>query len=395
MSEIILKTKAFVENLLSNKLDANFLYHNLRHTQRVVKSTKELLDTVDLSAQEKEALLLASWLHDTGYTMGCQKHEENSCTIAREFLSGLNYSTQKIAAVEHYIMATERNASPKNISEKIIRDADSSHFAQKSYLETSELLKDELHALKIASYTPKEWQEANIKMFKQEHAYYTDHAKEHWQPKKEKNLKKIIKAKKENKAIIQKEALKAKLKSESPDRGIQTLYRVTLKNHITLSNIADTKANILLSVNAIIISLALSSLIPKLDNPSNSYLIYPTVIFIFFSVISMILAILATRPNVTSGAFTEEDIKQKKVNLLFFGNFHKMKLEQYQNAIKQMVKDKEYIYSSLTKDLYFLGLVLHKKYKILRWTYTIFMIGMVASVIAFATAFHYFGPVRV
>jgi len=287
--------------------------------------------------------------------MGCQKHEENSCTIAREFLSGLNYSTQKIAAVEHYIMATERNASPKNISEKIIRDADSSHFAQKSYLETSELLKDELHALKIASYTPKEWQEANIKMFKQEHAYYTDHAKEHWQPKKEKNLKKIIKAKKENKAIIQKEALKAKLKSESPDRGIQTLYRVTLKNHITLSNIADTKANILLSVNAIIISLALSSLIPKLDNPSNSYLIYPTVIFIFFSVISMILAILATRPNVT----------------------------------------KEYIYSSLTKDLYFLGLVLHKKYKILRWTYTIFMIGMVASVIAFATAFHYFGPVRV
>ena len=72
-----------------------------------------------------------------------------------------------------------------------------------------------------------------------------------------------------------------------------------------------------------------------------------------------------------------------------------MKLEQYQNAIKQMVKDKEYIYSSLTKDLYFLGLVLHKKYKILRWTYTIFMIGMVASVIAFATAFHYFGPVRV
>jgi len=231
MSEIILKTKAFVENLLSNKLDANFLYHNLRHTQRVVKSTKELLDTVDLSAQEKEALLLASWLHDTGYTMGCQKHEENSCTIAREFLSGLNYSTQKIAAVEHYIMATERNASPKNISEKIIRDADSSHFAQKSYLETSELLKDELHALKIASYTPKEWQEANIKMFKQEHAYYTDHAKEHWQPKKEKNLKKIIKAKKENKAIIQKEALKAKLKSESPDRGIQTLYRVTLKNH--------------------------------------------------------------------------------------------------------------------------------------------------------------------
>ena len=172
------------------------------------------------------------------------------------------------------------------------------------------------------------------------------------------------------------------------------MFRVTLKNHLTLSDIADTKANILLSVNAIIISLALSNLIPKLDNPSNKYLLYPTLIFIVFSVISMILAVLATRPNVTSGKFTKEDVEQKKVNLLFFGNFHKMELGEYEWAIQELVKDKEYIYSSLTKDLYFLGLVLNRKYKILRWTYTIFMIGTIVSVIAFGIAFRFFGPDR-
>ena len=53
------------------------------------------------------------------------------------------------------------------------------------------------------------------------------------------------------------------------------MFRVALRNHITLSDIADTKANILLSVNAIIISLVLSNLLPKLDNPSNHYLNFP------------------------------------------------------------------------------------------------------------------------
>ncbi|WP_298477495.1 Pycsar system effector family protein [uncultured Maribacter sp.] len=395
MSQIIEKAKQFVEDLLSNKLDSNFLYHNLRHTQRVVKSTKELLDSIDLPETEKEVLTLSSWFHDTGYTMGCDNHEESSCKIAREFLESVNYNADLINNVQECIMATKRFAEPQTIHEKIIKDADASHFAQSSYLETSEFLREELTCLNIADYTQKEWLNANIKMFKNEHVYYTDYAIKNWQPKKEKNLKKLLKEKKTEKEIAKKESLKAKYKTDSPDRGIQTLYRVTLKNHITLSNIADTKANILLSVNAIIISLALSNLIPKLDNPSNGYLIYPTVIFIIFSVISMVLAVLATRPNVTSGEFTEEDVNQKKVNLLFFGNFHKMQLEQYEWAINELVKDKQYIYSSLTKDLYFLGLVLNKKYKILRWTYTIFMIGMVVSVLAFAIAFRYFGPERI
>ncbi|MEH6512009.1 MAG: Pycsar system effector family protein, partial [Maribacter arcticus] len=223
---------------------------------------------------------------------------------------------------------------------------------------------------------------------------YTDYAKKYWLEKKDKNLRKLIKDKKSEKKIAKKERLKAKFKSESPDRGIQTLYRVTLKNHIALSDIADTKANILLSVNAIIISLALSNLIPKLDNPSNDYLIYPTVIFVLFAVVSMILAVLATRPNVTSGEFTKEDVENKNVNLLFFGNFHKMKLGEYESAIQEMLKDKDYIYNSLTKDLYFLGVVLNRKYTLLRWTYTIFMIGMILSVIAFAISFKFYGPDR-
>ena len=113
-----------------------------------------------------------------------------------------------------------------------------------------------------------------------------------------------------------------------------------------------------------------------------------------FSVVSMVLSVLATRPNITTGKFTKEDVEERRVNLLFFGNFHQMDLKEYEWALQEMVKDKDYVYSSLTKELYYLGVVLNRKYKILRITYNIFMIGMIISVISFGIAFRFFGPDR-
>ncbi len=393
MSEIVEKTKHFVSKLLTEELDSRFLYHNLRHTQRVVKSTKEFLNYYNLEEVENERLLLASWFHDVGHIKGWEDHEENSCEIAREFLKKNDYQSEGIEQVCSLIMATKMCNAPVNLMEEIIRDADISHFAKKSYWETTDFLKQELKELGIADYSAKEWRDKNIKMFRK-HNFYTDYAKEHWEEGKQKNLKQLLKEKKAEKKIAKKEALKAKYKSESPDRSVQTLYRVTLRNHLKLSDIADTKANILLSVNAIIISLVLANLLTKLDNPTNTYMIYPTFILILFSVVSMVLSVLATRPNITSGKFTKEDVEKRRVNLLFFGNFHHMGLEEYQSAVQELVKDKDYVYSSLTKDLYYLGIVLNRKYKILRLTYNIFMLGIIVSVIAFGIAFRFFGPER-
>jgi predicted metal-dependent HD superfamily phosphohydrolase len=393
-SEIIQLAKQHVTDLLENHLDERYLYHNLKHTQRVVKSTKELINACGITEEEGEALLLAAWFHDTGFTVSLDNHEEMGCVLAEDFLSQQGYSAEGTALVKRLILATQRYFEPETELEKIIRDADCSHFAKKTYWETTDYLREELALLDLEYHTHEEWLDVNIAFFKKEHQYYTEYARNAWQKGKDKNLKQLLKEKKAEIEIAKKEALKAKFKSDSPDRSIQTLYRVTLKNHLKLSDIADTKANILLSVNAIIISLVLANLIPKLDNPSNTYLIYPTVIFVLFSVVSMVLSILATRPNITSGEFTHQDVKDRKVNLLFFGNFHKMSLNDYEWAITELVKDKDYVYATLTKDLYFLGKVLERKYRILRVTYNIFMVGMIVTVIAFGVAFHFFGPDR-
>ena len=64
-----------------------------------------------------------------------------------------------------------------------------------------------------------------------------------------------------------------------------------------------------------------------------------------------------------------------------------MPLEDFQEGMTALMNDRDYLYKSLMKDLYFLGIVLEKKYKLLRIAYSIFMVGIIVSVIAFVIAF--------
>lgn len=388
MSELVQRTANFVTDLLNKKLDPNYLYHNLRHTQRVVKNTKVLIDnTQDLSTEEQEDLLMAAWLHDTGYVVDAAHHEAESCKIASEVLQKENLSTDRIEHICNMIMATNLDREPVALTEKILRDADCSHLGRSSFPDTSELLRMELLRRGVGDYSASEWRQENIKLLSAGHRYYTPYALSHWQEGKEENLKALLEEEKKEAKKGKKEKLKAKYKYEYSDRGVQTMYRIALSNHLRLSSIADTKANILLSVNAIIISVALSNLIPKLDNPSNKFLVIPTMVLLFSSVISIIFAIMATRPNVTTGKFTPEDIKNKKVNLLFFGTFFSMPYDQYQSAINDLIRNNDDIYEALTRDLYNLGAVLGRKYRLLRTTYTVFLLGTIVSVITFILAY--------
>ena len=395
MSNIINEVEKFVYNLLSEKLHANYVYHNLSHTQRVVEKTIEISEDSNIKGDDLDNLTIAAWFHDVGFTVSDENHEEESIKIASEFLKLHNFSEDRIAAIGNLILATKMNSIPKNKLEEVLRDADSAHLASSNFFDYTSLLRKEWELVLEKTYSNKEWIALNLAFFTQKHRYYTEFALRNWSKTKDKNLAKLLKnqkkLKKENKKFRQKkEALDIKKnKSIVPERGVETMFRVALRNHITLSDIADTKANILLSVNAIIVSLALSSLLPKLDNPSNSHLFVPTIIFVGFTVISIILSILATRPNVTEGKFTKDDVAKRKVNLLFFGNFHQMKLNDFEWGISEMMQDRDYLYGSLTKDLYYLGLVLNRKYKILRITYTVFMTGIIVSVIAFAVSFSF------
>jgi len=147
---------------------------------------------------------------------------------------------------------------------------------------------------------------------------------------------------------------------------------------------ADSKANILISVNAIIISVILSVLLRKIE--TETHLAIPTFIFLGFSVATIIVSIMATRPKVTQGRFSREDVMNKRTNLLFFGNFFRQTLDEYRWGMGTMLNDADYLYGSLVEDIYFLGVVLGRKYRLIRLAYNLFMIGIIVSVIAFVVA---------
>lgn len=381
------EVRNYVFNLFKNELPNEFVYHNFDHTVDVVNAAFEIGTAEKISDKEMEALLLGAWFHDVGNIKGYANHEEESKKIVSKYLNDKNFDEAKLAVILGLIDATKMPQQPKTKLEKIICDADLVHLGRKDFKEKSELLKLEWDLIGFKDVSEADWCCEN-ENFLTTHSFFTDYAYEKFNHQKNKN---ILKLAKEMKKMEDKGKEKPKNKKEKkelkPDKGIETMFRVTLRNHIKLSDIADTKSNILLSVSAIMMSIVLTTLVPKLDKPDNYYLIYPTAIFLFITVSTIIFSILATRPKVTSGNFTKEDVANKKVNLLFFGNFYKMSLEDFQDGMFEVMGDYNYLYKSLMKDLYFLGIVLQKKYKLLRIAYTIFMIGIVVSVIAFVISF--------
>jgi hypothetical protein len=186
------------------------------------------------------------------------------------------------------------------------------------------------------------------------------------------------------KQFFPEDELADQLFSEDEDTisGIQTMLKLTSSNHIKLSEMVDKKANILISVNAIIISVILSVMMPNLQEAG--YLAIPSIMFLAVAVCTIIVAIIAIRPIINRGTFRLEDIKSKKINLLFFGNFHKVPLPKYESAMRTMMKDPDFLYSSMIKDIYFIGVVMGKKYRLLRLAYNIFMLGLIISILAFS-----------
>jgi hypothetical protein len=171
--------------------------------------------------------------------------------------------------------------------------------------------------------------------------------------------------------------------------AVQTFYISALRNHLELSSLADRKANVLLGVNSIILGIVLTNVVSELTRPDRDFLIYPLILFVTCCLVTIILSIAVTRPQNTTGTFTEKDMQAKKVNLAFFGNFHSMRYEEYQRAVDHLFKKTPDIYEVLTIDLFYLGKVLERKYRMLQYTFLFFVIGLCLSVLAFIISYAY------
>jgi putative nucleotidyltransferase with HDIG domain len=395
--EILSKVKELIGKTFREKGSSDLHYHNFTHSAEVAKVAEEIADALGVNENDKEVLLIAAWFHDLGHTEICEGHEDIGIEMAVNFLKENNYPESDIDKVVSLINATRMPRNPKNTLEEIICDADLHHLGTNNYEHKAELYRNELEAQKGCKISETDWLKGNLEFLKK-HKFFTTYAKERFETQKninyiksEKKLNKVLKMMEEenNSAFGESKKEKKKEKDKEKDkdagRSIETMFRNTVRTHVDFSSMADTKANIMISVNTLVLTIVVTVMIRKLD--SNPHLIIPTAMLTITSLVTLVYAILVTRPKVTKGVFTEEDIKQKKVNLLFFGNFHKMNLNDFKWGMKEMMKDKEFLYDNMIMDFYYLGQVLGQKYQKLRICYTFFMYGLIISVIAFTISF--------
>jgi len=405
--------EAHIEQFIQDEIDGQFVFHNFQHTCAVVEAATELADHYEVSEDDRLAILLAAWFHDTGYSGGWEGHEERSVEHATEWLRSHDMDYEElITKVVGGIRATRMPQHPRNFLEEIVADADLSHLGDLSYWDRCGRVRQEFALTRNMIMSDHEWIDFELG-FMLSHEYHTEAAREMFGDRKSKhvkqlykrkkalfpdqtptNLEELTKSKKKQKKL--KKLKKAVARAEEtnnvrpgfkPGRGVETMYRATYRTHVNLSSIADNKANIMLSVNAIVLSVVVANLATKLD--SNPHLVIPTIILVAVCLGSLFYAIQATRPKVTEGKSSLEDIKAKRSNLLFFGNFYNMPIDDFHYGMMEMIRDEDFLYSSMTRDLYYLGVVLAKKYTFLRICYNIFLFGIIVAVVAFLVAIVY------
>lgn len=394
------KVRHHVRHIFETRAITQLVYHNLAHTESVVSNAAKIAGHYRLDEKETFIVTTAAWFHDTGYCNGeASGHEQRGAELAAEYLKKEEVDEKIIREVEGCIIATIWPQKPVNLLQQIVCDSDLYHFGTAEFSDWNKLVRKEEEQRTGKKIDKSEWRKSTIRLL-EAHRFHTDYCRENLDAQKHKNLEKLKEKEKEEKpeAASEKQEFQVtqmpesftesgenkKAKGDRPDKGIETMFRISSNNHQRLSDMADNKAHIMITTTSIIISVLLSVLVRKLED--NTYLIIPTMLLLTICMITMVFSILATRPTIPHGTFTQEEIDAKSVNLLFFGNFYRMPFQEFSSGMQRMMADREFLYGSLTKDVYSQGVVLGRKYRLLRIAYNVFMFGIVASVIAFVIA---------
>lgn len=177
--------------------------------------------------------------------------------------------------------------------------------------------------------------------------------------------------------------------------GTQTMFRVTYRTQINLIRIADTKANMILGINAMIISVLIGFISSSLmfspnDVVANIRLVIPVVTIMLTAVFSSVFAIRAVQPRLILSKKGDLSTEEQKRSLLFFENIYGLNLNEYLETMKQIMETKTDLYENMIIDIFNQATVLHQKYAKLRTSYVIFLFGFIGSILLFLIMWLFF-----
>ena len=260
--ELLNQAEDYIKELYATHPHELLLFHNLNYTNKVVKCAREIAVKENFSAEDLHMTILASWFLNIGYLFDFVGHIKQSLKTTNKFLTEINYPENKKEFILNAIENVLKNYKPDNEIQKVLSDANNAIFASEEFVLWVKYHRQERNYFVKPKITKRNfWQ--NINNLLNEHEFYTRSAKEMFQKGKNENIEKIKlflseqlneELPKNNQMIIhelQAEIEKINQKVEkriTSARGYDSLYRITARNQINLSGIADNKAHILITL---------------------------------------------------------------------------------------------------------------------------------------------------
>ncbi len=167
------------------------------------------------------------------------------------------------------------------------------------------------------------------------------------------------------------------MKIKEPRPQLDYLLQETRRQLIDFSNMADTKANILLSVSSVLITIALT----RVNDPSWRLAV---VVLSIFMLITITLALLTVTPSIDISPRKKRPLNDPEFNPLFFGNYSHMSYEEYLRHMEEILNNPNTSYEVQLHEIYHVGVYLkHTKYNFVKYGYIFFFIGTISSIIIY------------
>lgn len=366
--------KKHVKRLLNDDISPDYVFFSWNNTKLNVMVLDSFRENTHTTEDQYLIAKTAFYFLYTGRTIDYSELLDSSKKIAKDFLQSEGYPDDFIAEVLNCIDGYYFNQKWDNQATALVQDITHRYIGKKNFIPYLQDLWNERNMLRKTKTSLKTFLENKYVEINQ-HEFQTEYAKQKYEDRKIKNVEKL------------QQEIQAVRKSNSLNRNkrAMTMFRTAMRNQIDLVNIADKKAGIMISINSVLLTL----MIPILGSNALdvSKFIVPSIILIITCGVSVILATLATRPQLTWGNLNNDEITKGEKSLWYFGNFFGMNKEKYKEAIKEIIVKDITFENSVISDIYDVGHILGVKYMRLRWCYLAFAIGIGLTMISFAISF--------
>lgn len=150
------------------------------------------------------------------------------------------------------------------------------------------------------------------------------------------------------------------------------LVRTVTQANLSLSQMADQKASILMGATFLVFTISVGQ-------ASKGSLPLPLLVLAVSAFLSAVCSVLAIMP-----AVKPPPVPREAENILFFGVFSQYSEAEFAEKVLANLQTDEAVFRTMLRDIWQNGQVLQrKKYKLLRTAYAIFLVGLGLTLLSF------------